>query len=1053
MKISVIVPIYNVESYLRNCLDSIRSQTHRALEVILVDDGSPDGCAAICEEYAAADKRFKVIHKPNGGVASARNAGLDAATGEWIGFVDPDDYIEPDMYEYLLTHAVEHGADLSVCGLRIMVDGEQANPWITHYDGIRVLGREQAIEMYLDRNMHDGCVNKLYRRELWRGLRFPAYRIAEDLMAMWEIFQRTNITVRLSDDKYVYCRRTGSATTAKNAQTILDDFNAIKKRHDEVMARWPKFEELSARRCLLSAEGAWEWYFSSATEEQQRTVKPEMRKMARFCVPYWERYNGAGVGVYGRFKYRLARWYPSGWALALGKWTDKLYICLCGAKGKQTEVSAPPPPRAEPENHAVDSLLCVRQENLSAIHWNVSYTQSLRGYKRFLMGRRFKEQVLHGSWAEKQDFFRWSWSKLIHRDNGAKWLCVFDPLESVQSQLRRVDGLNDMIFQAVKRAGIEEDRNAVLKTGRQVFIFAGVHYCDIGGGQRSAQMARAFNDMGYRVYYIHYLVHPRYGEGKEEPLRDGSIFNPTLLHCQVDAFSVQDLDRLVSRGALFIFEVPVDKFEPYLEYAQAHHIPTVYEHIDNWDSELGGWFYREHIFRRYLQECTLVTVTARLLGEKVKTVSPQTEYLYLPNAVNTILFEPARYYKKPDDLVVGKKTLLYFGSLWGEWFDWDKLIYVARHCDCAINLIGGYDELEEQIKTLPRNIHFLGQKPQPELSAYLAHSDIALLPFKNCEIGRYVSPLKIFEYVAMNKPVLATPLDDIAGYPNVFTSEDEKEWARAVTEEWPEVVDTGVFTAQNSWYARCTAILERTGLLPVNPPAVSAIVSDLCCGDNIFRCVDSLLAFHTRYGGEIIVAVGSNGRYKALEERYGGQITLIKSDNPIFGRNLGGRMAHGEFLFFMDSTQRVVSKSYLDSALNILRREEFVGAVGRQGRWTLEGAPISDARSSHDRVESPAVLFRTDAAYLRGNGLLISKERFDDLGGFDEGYALPRFQDIDLSLRLKSQGYDVAYCPCLQLTQPVQLEETGGELPAAQDQNRLAAQWGEENPALLTNAI
>lgn len=586
MKISVIVPIYNVESYLRNCLDSIRSQTHRALEVILVDDGSPDGCAAICEEYAAADKRFKVIHKPNGGVASARNAGLDAATGEWIGFVDPDDYIEPDMYEYLLTHAVEHGADLSVCGLRIMVDGEQANPWITHYDGIRVLGREQAIEMYLDRNMHDGCVNKLYRRELWRGLRFPAYRIAEDLMAMWEIFQRTNITVRLSDDKYVYCRRTGSATTAKNAQTILDDFNAIKKRHDEVMARWPKFEELSARRCLLSAEGAWEWYFSSATEEQQRTVKPEMRKMARFCVPYWERYNGAGVGVYGRFKYRLARWYPSGWALALGKWTDKLYICLCGAKGKQTEVSAPPPPRAEPENHAVDSLLCVRQENLSAIHWNVSYTQSLRGYKRFLMGRRFKEQVLHGSWTEKQDFFRWSWSKLIHRDNGAKWLCVFDPLESVQSQLRRVDGLNDMIFQAVKRAGIEEDRNAVLKTGRQVFIFAGVHYCDIGGGQRSAQMARAFNDMGYRVYYIHYLVHPRYGEGKEEPLRDGSIFNPTLLHCQVDAFSVRDLDRLVSRGALFIFEVPVDKFEPYLEYAQAHHIPTVYEHIDNWDEAL-----------------------------------------------------------------------------------------------------------------------------------------------------------------------------------------------------------------------------------------------------------------------------------------------------------------------------------------------------------------------------------------------------------------------------------------------------------------------------------
>lgn len=1036
MKISVVVPVYNVEPYLRNCLDSIRNQTHWNLEVILVDDGSPDGCAAICDEYAAADNRFRVIHKPNGGVASARNTGLDAATGEWIGFVDPDDYIEPDMYEYLLAHAIKHNADLSVCGLRILVDGVQANPWITHYDTVRVLNKEQAIEMYLDRNMHDGCVNKLYRRELWEELRFPVYKIAEDLLAMWEIFQRANCTVRLSEDKYVYCRRSGSATTAKNAQTILDDFNAIRQRHDEVMAFCPRFEELSARRCLLSAEGAWEWYFSTATEEQQRAIQPEIRRMMKFCAPYWERYNSAGVGIYGRFKCKLARCYPSKWALALGKWLDKLYARLRGTRRQTDGFPPPPPPPSEPADGSMGSLISARQENMTAIHWNVSYLQSRRGYKRFLMSRRFKEQVLHGSHAEKKDFFRWAWSKLSRRDNGAKWLCVFDPLESVQAQLRRVDGLNDMLFQAIEQAKIEEDRHIALKTGRQVFIFAGVHYCDIGGGQRSAQMARTFNDMGYRVYYIHYLVHPLYGEGKEEPFRDGTIFNPTLLHCHVDAFSVRDLDRLVDRGALFIFEVPVDKFEPYLEYAKGHHIPTVYEHIDNWDSELGGWFYREHIFRRYLEDCTLVTVTARLLGEKVREVSPRTKYLYLPNAVNTTLFEAVKSYEKPADLVTGKRTLLYFGTLEGEWFDWDKIAYVAEHCDCAINLIGRYAGLEARIKMLPRNVHFLGQKPQYELPAYLAYSDIALLPFKNSDIGKYVSPLKIFEYIAMNKPVLATPLDDIAGYPNVFPSDDEREWARVVTEGWTSVADTGVFTAQNSWYARCTAILERTRRLSANPPTVSVVVSGQNTGESVFRCVDSLLAFHARYGGEIIAAV-SGGDRETLRERYGGRITLLKADDPASARNQGSRAAHGEFLFFMDCGQRVVSGTYLDSALSILRREEFVGAVS----WSPGG------------MEAPAVLFRRDGACPQGSGLLLSKTQFDELGGFDEGFVLPHFQNIDLSLRLRRQGYDVASCPYVQLVQPAMLEGADIGPLVEQDRDRLAALWEKEDPALLSLSV
>lgn len=105
--ISVIVPVYRVEPFLPRCLDSLRNQTYRNLEILLVDDGSPDNCGKICDEYAEKDHRFRVIHKENGGLSSARNAGLDAATGEFIGFVDSDDWIAPQMYETLLSALIK----------------------------------------------------------------------------------------------------------------------------------------------------------------------------------------------------------------------------------------------------------------------------------------------------------------------------------------------------------------------------------------------------------------------------------------------------------------------------------------------------------------------------------------------------------------------------------------------------------------------------------------------------------------------------------------------------------------------------------------------------------------------------------------------------------------------------------------------------------------------------------------------------------------------------------------------------------------------------------
>ena len=113
--ISVIVPVYNVEKYLRQCLDSVLAQTYRELEIILVDDGSTDGSGAICDEYATRDSRIKVVHQQNGGLSSARNAGLDLATGEYVAFVDSDDYIHETMLELLYQALVENNADTVIC--------------------------------------------------------------------------------------------------------------------------------------------------------------------------------------------------------------------------------------------------------------------------------------------------------------------------------------------------------------------------------------------------------------------------------------------------------------------------------------------------------------------------------------------------------------------------------------------------------------------------------------------------------------------------------------------------------------------------------------------------------------------------------------------------------------------------------------------------------------------------------------------------------------------------------------------------------------------------
>ena len=650
----------------------------------------------------------------------------------------------------------------------------------------------------------------------------------------------------------------------------------------------------------------------------------------------------------------------------------------------------------------------------------IDATQKVKGYKGRLVFKRLYTQCIKTK--DKRDFTKWFFSKMFHTKYEGKGLCEFDYLETAKNSLRRVKSMCALGELCSEDTNFKLKRKDITKT---IVIFASVPFYDVGGGQRSAQLAKTFNEMGYIVHYI-------YGfECSEENIPD--MFIPTATHRMIDDISVEWYKEILVNGAITIFEIPYFKFKPYLDIAKKYKQHTVYEHIDNWDSSLGCMFYDPELFKAFIEEVDLITVTAKMLGEKIEEKTDK-EYIYLPNAVNINVFEPGKTYECPEDLKFGKrKTLLYFGSLWGEWFDWEKVLYIAENCkDVAINLIGDYSGIKDKMKQMPNNIHFLGLKPQTDLPAYLHHCDIALLPFKNCEIGKYVSPLKIFEYIAMNKKVLAGNLDDIQNYPNVYASDDKEDWLDYLNRE-DELVSSDEFIAKNNWYSRCAEIIEYFDKENCRKDSkISVIVLNYNNKKVIERCVRTLFNHNRRYDYEIIVVDNgsTDGSYELLEEKYSDRIKLLKNsvNGCSSGRNLGAANAEGEYLFFLDSDQWIISDYWLDSAIDLIENNVNIGAVSWNAGWFEEGktsGPIVEYMIDRG-VESPIVWYRTDIAYLATSGMLMRADIFKAVDGFDESYDPTCFEDTDLSLKIRDYGYELAYCPYMSVMHlPHQTTQSG----------------------------
>lgn len=226
--ISVIVPVYKVEKYLDKCIQSIVEQTYQNLEIILVDDGSPDICPGICDEWGMKDSRIKVIHKENGGLSSARNAGMAVAKGEYIGFVDSDDYIENNMYEKLYTIIKTEEADLAICNFDIVTErGELIENGLLIKDEV-FSGKVGLEKLMQERGWYYVTAwNKLYSRKIVEEMKFPVGKIHEDEFFVHRVFGKCSKIVSISQGLYKYVQRQGSIMNATKGIKKLDVIEAF----------------------------------------------------------------------------------------------------------------------------------------------------------------------------------------------------------------------------------------------------------------------------------------------------------------------------------------------------------------------------------------------------------------------------------------------------------------------------------------------------------------------------------------------------------------------------------------------------------------------------------------------------------------------------------------------------------------------------------------------------------------------------------------------------------------------------------------------------------
>jgi len=260
-KISVIVPVYNVEKYISKCVESIINQTYRNLEIILINDGSTDKSGDICEYFSKKDDRIILVHQNNQGLSMARNNGLDIASGDYISFIDSDDWIETDMFELLYNNCLNYNADISMCNFRYV---DEQNQIVLDYESKftinennavveAVMEGESKIIFYLNYNTYSVVAwNKLYKINLFTDIRFPRGKVFEDVFVTHKLIDKANKVVVSPDYKYYYLSRNESITKKPFTLNRLDSIEGCIERYNYIASKYPFLENICRKHIFLA---------------------------------------------------------------------------------------------------------------------------------------------------------------------------------------------------------------------------------------------------------------------------------------------------------------------------------------------------------------------------------------------------------------------------------------------------------------------------------------------------------------------------------------------------------------------------------------------------------------------------------------------------------------------------------------------------------------------------------------------------------------------------------------------------------------------------------
>lgn len=276
--VSIVIPIYNVEAYLENCINSLIEQTYKNIEIILVDDGSPDKCPKICDDFSKKDKRIKVIHKPNGGLSDARNSGIAAASGEYITFVDSDDTVDNDYVEYLYSIMEEFKSDISICDYKAIYSN--GTILSRNRNDKFCISKEKTLEIMLYQNEFTvSSWAKMYKTKLFRenNIIFPVGKIFEDAYTTYKLVELCeNVGVGM-ESKYNYMIRNNSILTSIFSEKKLMLVDAYNEMTSFIKKKYPNLKSACIRANV---------YSRISTLRQMIYSKPRLKKLEKEYIGF-----------------------------------------------------------------------------------------------------------------------------------------------------------------------------------------------------------------------------------------------------------------------------------------------------------------------------------------------------------------------------------------------------------------------------------------------------------------------------------------------------------------------------------------------------------------------------------------------------------------------------------------------------------------------------------------------------------------------------------------------------------------------------------------------